>query len=211
MYGNTEGLSDFEARSQNCEKRLLASSRLSVCPHATRLPKNEFSWKSIFALSKKLVLIIKIQRQHVLYMKTTVHLWEYLAQFFLEWEMFQTKVVEKIKTHISCSITLSRSRAVYEIMWKNTSDLDRPQMITLRMRIACWIPKALQKRWRERASMLRYTSIASLVLSQTLLRWSHHFIYCGHTSCCSQRRTQWNTGWSSSLCTPDDYNIESYK
>ena len=24
----------------------------------------------------------------------------YLAQFFLEWEMFQTKVVEKIKTHI---------------------------------------------------------------------------------------------------------------
>jgi hypothetical protein len=24
-------------------------------------------------------------------MKTNVHLWSYLAQFFLEWEMFQTK------------------------------------------------------------------------------------------------------------------------
>jgi len=32
-------------------------------------------------------------------MKTDVHFWSYLAQFFLEWEMFQTKVVEKIKTH----------------------------------------------------------------------------------------------------------------
>jgi len=27
------------------------------------------------------------------------------AKFFLEWEMFQTNVVEKIKTHILCSIT----------------------------------------------------------------------------------------------------------
>jgi hypothetical protein len=28
-----------------------------------------------------------------------VHLWKYLAQFFLEWEMFQTIFVEKIKTY----------------------------------------------------------------------------------------------------------------
>jgi hypothetical protein len=33
-------------------------------------------------------------------MKTYVHLWYYLAEFFLEWEMFQTEVVERIKTHI---------------------------------------------------------------------------------------------------------------
>jgi hypothetical protein len=31
-------------------------------------------------------------------MKTFVHLWQYVAEFFLEWEMFQTKVVAKIKT-----------------------------------------------------------------------------------------------------------------
>jgi len=31
----------------------------------------------------------------------------YLAQFFLEWEMFQTKFVEKIKTHILSSIFFS--------------------------------------------------------------------------------------------------------
>ena len=29
----------------------------------------------------------------------------YIAQFFLEWEMFQTKFVEKIKTQILCSVT----------------------------------------------------------------------------------------------------------
>jgi len=34
-------------------------------------------------------------------MKTILHLWLYLAQFFVEQEMFQAKVVEEIKTHIS--------------------------------------------------------------------------------------------------------------
>ena len=32
-------------------------------------------------------------------MKTYVHFLSYLAHFFLEWEMFQTKAVEKIKAH----------------------------------------------------------------------------------------------------------------
>ena len=32
-------------------------------------------------------------------MKIYLNLWKYLTEFFLEWEMFQTKVVEKIKTH----------------------------------------------------------------------------------------------------------------
>jgi hypothetical protein len=31
---------------------------------------------------------------------TYIHFLSYLAQFFLEWEIFQTKVVKKIKTHI---------------------------------------------------------------------------------------------------------------
>jgi len=43
--------------------------------------------------------------------------------------MFQTKAVESIKTHILCSVTFfSANRAVYEVMWKNTVGLDRPQM-----------------------------------------------------------------------------------
>jgi len=33
-------------------------------------------------------------------MKTDVHLWSYIAPFFLEWEMFQTNFVEKIETRV---------------------------------------------------------------------------------------------------------------
>jgi len=32
--------------------------------------------------------------------------------------MFQTKFVEKIKTHILCSITFFENPALYETMWK---------------------------------------------------------------------------------------------
>ena len=39
-------------------------------------------------------------------MKTFSHLWQYLAEFFLEWEMFQTKVVEKVKVHVLFPVTL---------------------------------------------------------------------------------------------------------
>ena len=39
-------------------------------------------------------------------MKTNIHIWSYLAYFFLEQVMFQTKVVEKIKTPTLCSTNL---------------------------------------------------------------------------------------------------------
>jgi len=35
-------------------------------------------------------------------MKTYAHLWQYLAEVFLEWEIFQTIILEKIKTHTLC-------------------------------------------------------------------------------------------------------------
>ena len=47
-------------------------------------------------------------------MQTDIHLWSYVVQFFLEWEMLQTKVVQKIKTHILCSVTFSENRAVWD-------------------------------------------------------------------------------------------------
>jgi hypothetical protein len=56
--------------------------------------------------------------------------------------MFQTKVAEQIKTHISCSTTFSpENRAVYEIMWKNMVEPDRPQMTIRLTRFACWVTK----------------------------------------------------------------------
>ena len=103
-------------------------------------------------------------------MKTETHFWSYLAQFFLDWKMFQTNVVEKIETHILCSITFSENRAVYEIMWKNIVESGRPW-------IACCVPKAtntiseyvtpiiflLQQWLHESSSMLRYTYNACLL------------------------------------------------
>jgi hypothetical protein len=91
--------------------------------------------------------------------------------------MFQTKVVEKIKTHILCSITFF-NHVVYEIIWKKYCRTGQPQMAIWRMRIACWIPKVTDARseyvvfiafprqqWlRERALVLRYTYIVCLVV-----------------------------------------------
>ena len=55
--------------------------------------------------------------------------------------MFRAEVVEKIKTRNLCLTTLFRRRTLYEIMWANIVEQDRPQMTIWRMRIACWIPK----------------------------------------------------------------------
>jgi len=51
-------------------------------------------------------------------MATNTYFLSYLAQFFLDWEMFQTKVVEKIKTPILYSVTFFKKSCLYEIMWK---------------------------------------------------------------------------------------------
>ena len=65
-------------------------------------------------------------------------------------------------------------RAVYEILWLNTVESDRPQMTIWPMRIAIWIPKItnthlefvipitfLLQHWlHQGASVLRYTYIA---------------------------------------------------
>jgi len=59
--------------------------------------------------------------------------------------MFQTKVVEKIKTDILYSVTFffeKKKRAIYEKMWKNIVQRGKPQKKMWRMRIACSIPKA---------------------------------------------------------------------
>jgi hypothetical protein len=52
-----------------------------------------------------------------------------LAKFFLEEEMFQTKVAEKIKIHISCQIHASKNHAVYKTIMKNTTQPVWPVVI----------------------------------------------------------------------------------
>ena len=61
-------------------------------------------------------------------MKTNTHFLSYLSNFFLEREMFGTKFVKKIETHILCQITLFENPTVYEILWENIVESDRPQI-----------------------------------------------------------------------------------
>jgi hypothetical protein len=52
-------------------------------------------------------------------MKVNKHLWYYVAELFLEWEVFQTKVIEKIKTRVMFSTFFSENRSFFGVMWKN--------------------------------------------------------------------------------------------
>jgi hypothetical protein len=52
-------------------------------------------------------------------MKAFVHLWQYVAQFFLEYEMFLIKDAEKLKKHIFTFNNFFLENHVYDIMWKN--------------------------------------------------------------------------------------------
>ena len=87
---------------------------------------------------------------------------------------------ENQNTHFVFSdFFLLENRSLYEIMWKNLVELDRPQMTIWRMRVVCWIPKAtnthseyvmlivfpLQRRLHECTLMLCYTYIACLVIT----------------------------------------------
>jgi hypothetical protein len=56
--------------------------------------------------------------------------------------MFQTKVVEKVKTHILGSIIFLKNLAICEEMHVHIVQPDRPQVIVWRMCIACGISKA---------------------------------------------------------------------
>jgi hypothetical protein len=68
----------------------------------------------------------------------------FFMEFFLEWENFQTKPVDKIKTHILCSITFFRRSCR---LWDNVGKCGRARQATddniiRRMRFACWTTKA---------------------------------------------------------------------
>ena len=139
---------------------------VSVRPHWTT--------ERIFRKSaEKIRVSLRSCRSNSYFTWRPVHFWSYLAQFFLKWETFQTKVVEKLKIHVLCSVTFLGNRQVCEILWENIVEPVRPQMTIRRMRIACWIPKAtnthskyvilivfpLQQWSHEGPLVLRYTCI----------------------------------------------------
>ena len=112
-------------------------------------------------------------------MKTNVHLWEYLAEFFLN--NISYKTIEKIKTHILYSINFSENYAskIYGGKKYSKARQATDDNVMRRMRIACWMRKATNthtqvvltfiaftpQQWlHESASMVRYTYIACIVM-----------------------------------------------
>ena len=67
-------------------------------------------------------------------MKTNIYFWFYLAQLFLEWEIFQANVVEKIQTHILCSIIFFRKS--YSL-WDNVEKYCTAGQATVNIMGAC--------------------------------------------------------------------------
>jgi len=116
-----------------------------VLPHGTLLSRDGFSWNLIFEYFSKICLenqsFIKIWQVNGYCMWRPIYIFDHISLSPSYNDMFQTKVIEKIKTHILCSVTFFENRAVNEIMWNNTVYPDRPQMTIWRMHIACWITK----------------------------------------------------------------------
>jgi hypothetical protein len=121
------------------------SVRLSIRPHRTpRLPLDGFSWNFLFEYFSKICWqnssVIKMwQEQRAVYTKTYAHSSQYLAELFLELEMLQIKVIQKIKTHVLCSITFFGKLCR---LWENLEKYGTARQVTddtiiRRTRIEC--------------------------------------------------------------------------
>jgi hypothetical protein len=77
-------------------------------------------------------------------MKRFGYFWRYLAKIFLEWQMFQINVVEKIKAHILCAIMFFRkSHRLWYNVEKLGGDWGATNDVTIwSIGIACWICNA---------------------------------------------------------------------
>jgi hypothetical protein len=121
-------------RVRKIAKKDLASSCLSVRP-SVRMEKLSFHWKDFYEVwyfcifrkhSEKIQVSLKSDKNNE------------------KWEMFQTKFVEKIKTHILCSITffLKSCRLWVNVEKYGTARQATDDNIIRRMRFACRITKA---------------------------------------------------------------------
>jgi hypothetical protein len=92
-----------------------------------------------------------------------IYFFDHIAQFFLEWEMLRTKVVEKIKI-ILCSVTFSKKSC---ILWENVEKYFMAGKATDENMVHahCMLDDSLRlcnsycfstaKWWHENAAMLR--------------------------------------------------------
>ena len=76
-------------------------------------------------------------------MKTFLYFWRYLDKYLLKWEMFEIKVVDKIKTHILRRYFFPKSYRLWDNVKKCGVDRGATNDVTIwRKRVVCWISKA---------------------------------------------------------------------
>ena len=118
---------------------------VSVRPHGTtRLPLDGFWWNMIFEAFSKICRensgCIKIrQKLRVLYVKTFSHMWQHLAEFFLEQETLQIKVVEKNKTYFTISDFFFFSKILPFIKCRKNLLQPERKWTIWRLGVAYWI------------------------------------------------------------------------
>jgi len=95
--------SDYYLRHVFVRPSAHPSVRLSIYPHGTTLLSLDgFSWNLAFEYISKLCWkksnFIKILQEWLLfYLKNYIHLVQYPTEIFSEWEIFQSKLVQKIE------------------------------------------------------------------------------------------------------------------
>jgi hypothetical protein len=104
---------DAFAKLRKATISFVMSVRPSVPPHrTTRLPMDGFSWNLIFECFLKIAEKIQSDKNNGYFTWVPIYIFDHNAHFFLEWEKFPKKVVDKIKTYISYLINIYFSKIV---------------------------------------------------------------------------------------------------
>jgi len=138
--------------SQNCERRLLASSCLSV---RTSIRKNNWAptgWIFIildiwgyFKHVEQVQYSLKSNNNSGCFMWRPIHIFFIYRSILLQWKMFKKKLYRKSKQTFYTQWMFFETPAVYRITWKNIVEAGRPQITIWRMGIEWWIPKAANR------------------------------------------------------------------
>jgi hypothetical protein len=115
--------------TQNCEKRLLASSCPPVCPSvrlSVRMAPlgpnwtdfHEIWYRSIFRKSiEKSQVSWKSDKNNGYFTWRPIYIWSYLAHFFLEWQIFRANGGRENRNSHLCSITFCSRKSCF--LWDN--------------------------------------------------------------------------------------------
>jgi hypothetical protein len=95
------------------------------------VPTRLIIFLNIFRKSvEKIQVLFKSHKNNWYFTWRSRCIYDFISQFFLEWQTLQTKVADKVETHILCSVRVFFFFSFYEIMckrsctaWQATDDI----------------------------------------------------------------------------------------